>query len=515
MLKEKVVYSQELPVSALIADIRKYHIHFHDDPEIVFVLEGSIHLRVGYYNYLLKQGDVFVVNDRELHSFEHTDEPNMILTMQLELDYFSRYYDNLRNTFFITDMAGPKSSGYEALCSILIRTVKEIIRKGAGYERNVIENMHNLISCLLSDFRYFEVHGDKFINAPRKQKNKDLVNRLNRITNYMYSNYSRKISLNEIAEEEHLSIYYLSHLIKEATGLSFQELLSFIRVEQSEHLLLGTDNRISTISQETGFSAVRYYRAHFEKWFGMPPEDYREKYTGKISDKESNALMKKYTPGEIRKTLREQSQHSSSIFTSRSDRVYNVLDIDVQECMMKAHKSDKNDALYDTLIRMGMEKVSYAAEPYRTFRKLNEKLIMDEYNFAVATPDIGSGSLNRLSIVYYNIDRDFEKTISFAGDPKEIFDVVADYDMDSEMLLNFHGLSGEFNISRYRLSQDNLIALYEEAAEEGVNPVRKKMVAGWKALPSVEFSELTASGTLGIHIALKGFAAELILIDRK
>ena len=60
----------------------------------------------------------------------------------------------------------------------------------------------------------------------------------------MYDNYTRKLTLSEIADREHLSIYYLSHIIKEATGLSFQDLLSYIRVEESEHLLLGTNKKI-------------------------------------------------------------------------------------------------------------------------------------------------------------------------------------------------------------------------------------------------------------------------------
>ena len=63
--------------------------------------------------------------------------------------------------------------------------------------------------------------------------------------------------IRDSASREHLSIYYLSHVIKEATGLSFQDLLSFIRVEESEKLLLGTNKKIGAIAEETGFSAVR------------------------------------------------------------------------------------------------------------------------------------------------------------------------------------------------------------------------------------------------------------------
>ena len=60
--------------------------------------------------------------------------------------------------------------------------------------------------------------------------------------------------MSEIAENEKLSIYYLSHIIKEAAAYSFQDLLSYIRVEE-----IGADccwspgKKIGAIAEEMGF----------------------------------------------------------------------------------------------------------------------------------------------------------------------------------------------------------------------------------------------------------------------
>ena len=104
MLKEKIVYKDELPINVVTANITEYPIHFHDDMEVVYVLDGSVILRNGYYTYTLKQGDVFILNDREMHSFQRTDEDNLVMMFQMDLTYFSRYYDNLKNNFFVTDI---------------------------------------------------------------------------------------------------------------------------------------------------------------------------------------------------------------------------------------------------------------------------------------------------------------------------------------------------------------------------------------------------------------------------
>ena len=68
MLKEKIVYKDGLPINVTTANINEYPIHFHDDMEVVYVLDGKVTLRNGYYTYTLKQGDIFIINDREMHS---------------------------------------------------------------------------------------------------------------------------------------------------------------------------------------------------------------------------------------------------------------------------------------------------------------------------------------------------------------------------------------------------------------------------------------------------------------
>ena len=45
MLKEKITYRDELPINVITANIEEYPIHFHDDMEVVYVLEGTITLR--------------------------------------------------------------------------------------------------------------------------------------------------------------------------------------------------------------------------------------------------------------------------------------------------------------------------------------------------------------------------------------------------------------------------------------------------------------------------------------
>ena len=56
MLKEKIIYKDELPINVVTANILEYPTHFHDDMEVVYVLSGNIVLKNGCYTYTLNQG---------------------------------------------------------------------------------------------------------------------------------------------------------------------------------------------------------------------------------------------------------------------------------------------------------------------------------------------------------------------------------------------------------------------------------------------------------------------------
>lgn len=511
MLKEKITYRDELPVNVITANIEEYPIHFHDDMEVVYVLDGTITMRNGYYTYNLKQGDVYILNDREMHSFESTGEDNMVMMLQLDLTYFSRYYDNLRNSFFVTEMEDDSDESLDILRGILARIMMEVLQKGYGYEHKVIESTHNLIACLMSDFRYFIMEDGKFKNDAKSKGNKILAGRLNRITDYMYDNYNRKLTLSEIAEREHLSIYYLSHIIKEAAGLSFQDLLSYIRVEESEKLLLGTNKKIGTIAEETGFSAVRYYIRHFEQWFGMHPLEYRKKYIGKIISREIEAKYTRCSPEQIENAIRRQVNGVYADYLDKIKVKPTIIDVDIYDDYAEVLTGEPQ--LEEIMSR---EVNRILAEPYKLLRDLGENLIASGSNYMVTTKEKFPGPLSSLSILVYNFDDNAIKTLKKTNSASDLLRLIKNYDSEAEFLVRCTGLSGQFRVLRYRMERDNLISRIESMGrEEGERSRREKLLSTLCEEPSVSSATYFSSDALSLRSVFKGMGLELILIDLK
>ena len=510
MLKEKIIYKDELPINVTTANIEEYPIHFHDDMEVVYVLDGSVILRNGYYTYTLKQGDIFILNDREMHSFESTGEDNMVMMIQLDLTYFSRYYSSLKNNFFVTDMEDDSDESLEVLRSILARIMMEVLQKGYGYEHKVIESTHNLIACLISDFQYFVMEDGKFKNESKNKGNKILAGRLNRITDYMYDNYSRKLTLSEIADNEHLSIYYLSHIIKEATGLSFQDLLSYIRVEESEKLLLGTNKKIGSIAEETGFSAVRYYIKHFEQWFGMHPLEYRKRYIGRIISREIEAKYSRCSPSQIEEAIRKQVKGVYADYADKLRAKPVIVDVDIYDDYAELQKKP---AAIGEIMDRDVNKI--LAEPYKILMEMGEGVITSGENYIVTTRCKYPGPLDSISILVYNIDENAGRSLRRILSEEDLLRIVKNYNEEIEFLVRCTGMAGEFKILRYRLERESLLSKITDA----LNPAkdmdkRARFINKLYSEAWVSSDNYTSSDALSVRTTFNGIGAELILIDK-
>ncbi len=520
MLREKIFYKDELPVSVITANIVDYPFHFHDDMEIVYVLSGSIVLKSGYYTYTLKQGDMFILNDRDMHSLESTDEDNMVMMLQMDLSYFERYYSDLRNQFFVVDMEEDREEDLAVLRNILAEIMMEILQKGQGYEHKVIESTHNLISCLISDFCYVVTEDGKFQNEAGGKTSKILAGRLNRIMDYMYENYERKLTLSEIAESEKLSIYYLSHIIKEATGLSFQDLLSYIRVEESERLLLETNKKIGAIAEEMGFSAVRYYIKHFENWFGMHPLEYRKKYMGKSMIRESRAKYKRCSPMEIETAIRALTRGS---YADAEDKlvlkpvILDIGDVDLGEDGMQEPSEDSakdpQEAGIFTIMERGVNEI--LAEPYHLLMDLGETVVAAGENYVVTAEGSDLQDSQRLSILVYNYDENVGRSLRKIHTENDLLRLVRHYDDEIEFLIRCNGFSGSYRIYRYRLDRENLAKqLTDSLNPEGAAGKRDMLIGRLTGAPTVTTNTYTSSDILSVRTTFQGMGVELILVDR-
>ena len=92
---------------------------------------------------------------------------------------------------------------------------------------------------------------------------------------FMRENYTRKITLKEVADNTYVSQWHLSKLLNKHTGQSFSELLNSVRVEAAKELLKNPALRIGDVAEEVGFLDMAHFSRVFKKITGVSANEYR------------------------------------------------------------------------------------------------------------------------------------------------------------------------------------------------------------------------------------------------
>ena len=280
MLEEKAGYLNDMPMNIRIVNIKNYPLHCHYDHEFIYVLRGYVTLKCGSSIYKMRQGDIFITNDSEVHGIYDCSGDNIVLQIQISSDYFTRQFPTLPYSVYRTIRKEKSNQEVIVLRNLLLKIAFNHIKRPSGYKIMNTNIMVDVLNHCENNFRSFYFEGK--IVMQKEYDHPEVGERIGRTIEYIYEHHHEKLSLRELAEKEHFSEWYMSKLIAAGTGLGFRELLAFARVEESEKILLSSSEKISSISAKVGFSTTAYYEKFFKKWFGCHPEEYRKKYFNRI-----------------------------------------------------------------------------------------------------------------------------------------------------------------------------------------------------------------------------------------
>lgn len=117
----------------------------------------------------------------------------------------------------------------------------------------------------------------KNIHAEAEETEKNCANSfiVKNALKYIKENYTRKITLAEVAENTYVSQWYLSKLLNKHTGKSFSDLLNQIRINVAKDLLKNPSMRIGDIADEVGFVDMAHFSRVFKKFAGCSANEYR------------------------------------------------------------------------------------------------------------------------------------------------------------------------------------------------------------------------------------------------
>lgn len=243
--------------------------HGHDDLEIGMILKGNVNLFLEQHSYALQEGDIYVLNRHQVHSFAKGSRDNLILAFQVHTELYKQA-DYSMTFLRFEDPLIPHGQFHDDLAHALYECASFYFQ----------DSPFNALKCsgIILNILYDLTCNTHCHIATEKESASAYHNtmRLKRITSYISEHYTERISLQNIANLENITDYHASHFIRKMMGMSFQEYISQLRFAYALTLIRKTNLNILDICMETGFSSSRYLNQMFLKNFGCTAKEYRK-----------------------------------------------------------------------------------------------------------------------------------------------------------------------------------------------------------------------------------------------
>ena len=153
------------------------------------------------------------------------------------------------------------------ISSCLRNILREMEQKNTGYEDVCQAFMEILIIRLMRSTSLAVPPEPQVITGNRQCTS---------VKRYIDLHFKEALTLEQLAEDAHMSKYYLSHAFKREYGISPINYMISRRIEESKYLLTETDLSMSQIAQLLGFSSLSYFSQVFHRTQGVSPKEYRQ-----------------------------------------------------------------------------------------------------------------------------------------------------------------------------------------------------------------------------------------------
>ncbi len=253
--------------------------HFHEECELVYVVESNGKRIIGDHIAPFEKGDIVFVGANLPHVW-HNDpvyfQPGNNLKARSIVVYFRQ--DVFGTTFFTLEETRKLADFFERAkrgIAVYGMTKKKVARQmklllsKRGLDR-VIGLLH-ILKTFSETEEYTYLAGIGYSHAYHPKDN----HKIDQVFRFMLDNYHRNITLEEAAEIVKLTPQSFCRFFKSRTQKSFVHFLNEIRVRQVCKRLAEEDWSISEIAYSCGFSNLSNFNRFFKHFTGKTPSAYQ------------------------------------------------------------------------------------------------------------------------------------------------------------------------------------------------------------------------------------------------
>ncbi|MCD8216122.1 MAG: AraC family transcriptional regulator [Clostridiales bacterium] len=232
--------------------------HMHKYIEILYVFSGTQYITVEEKPYAVRQGEAAVIFPNTTHGyFKKQGPPADELILVFDPAYLLPLFPLADSAYTKNPVISKGKITEETVYALKMINKDMPVEKRLGYLLIIFSNL------------YAETEISRSTRIPTK-------NLVEKIINYIDTNYSDPITRESLAKEFNLSNSYISKIFSEKFKMNIRAYLGQVRTNKAAALLRTTDFTITTISSLTGFESERTFNRAFKENFGQTPGAYRK-----------------------------------------------------------------------------------------------------------------------------------------------------------------------------------------------------------------------------------------------
>ena len=241
----------------------------HSHPELCLVLEGELVVQTRTRSRTLGAGSVLLVPPGVCHKPRSAAGRTVMLWLVGAVEVATGAITSMGTDGRWTALESFDLVGFRRAHQLMGEMVRECQRADDGW-LSVVRNLaHNLVIETRRALADAAGSRETQVYAPRLRR---IAVRARR---FLEANYRRGLSVADVAQAVGLSQNYLATVFRREQGVTINDYLTELRLEEARCLLAGTDKSVAEISWEIGYASPFYFSRLFARKVGRTPTESR------------------------------------------------------------------------------------------------------------------------------------------------------------------------------------------------------------------------------------------------
>ena len=233
------------------------------DYQLLYIAAGKAHFHFDGKEQIVTAGHMVLYRPKEPQKYEYYGEDQ---TEVYWVHFTGGNVKNILRSYGLTDDKRVFYCGSGLDYQNLFRTmINELQMCKENYEE-VLETYLRLIFIMLK----------RHLANATKSDNARVVEEIDKATMYFNEHYSEDISIDEYAQNNHVSVSWFIRNFKQCTGSTPMQYILSKRIYNAEILLHNSTYNVTEIAEIVGYDNPLYFSRIFKKVKGISPSEYRK-----------------------------------------------------------------------------------------------------------------------------------------------------------------------------------------------------------------------------------------------